>query len=117
MDYNQHWLLILITLLPKYKEKKMSSPLSGWKNVVGSGGRGTCSCGSWKNHWINSEGDWPTYCSVKNCYERAEHGAHVKNNDEPGERIIPMCSSHNNPDFTREFSIKPGTKCSDAIKD
>lgn len=83
----------------------MSLPLSGWKNVKNSGNK-KCNCGSWKDHWINSKGDWPTYCSVKNCYERAEDGAHVRNEKVMGEKIVPMCKKHNNPDNTSSFELK-----------
>ena len=58
----------------------------------------TCSCGSWKQHWINQSGkSWPTYCSAIGCMKPAEVGAHVqriKGSDKW--YIIPMCTHHNN---------------------
>lgn len=58
---------------------KMSLSCYGWKNKNGTSNR-FCSCGSWKNHWINNSGNtWPTFCSASDCMQRAEVGAHVIN--------------------------------------
>ncbi len=84
----------------------MSLPCKGWKNKVGTSDR-SCACGSWKQHWINtSSKEWPTYCSVEGCFNRATLGAHIYNSDVSGERIAAMCESCNKNN--REFSLKGG---------
>lgn len=86
----------------------MNVYLDGWKNKKGTAER-ACSCGSWKQHWINYSGQsWPYICSVEGCYKTAEMGAHVYNsNFGAKEYIIPTCTSCNGKDET--FSIKAGT--------
>ena len=81
----------------------MIVPLNGWKNKNGTSGR-SCSCGSWKNHWINNSGKaWPTLCSASDCMQRAEVGAHVINYSLRDEWIIPLCNACNQR--TAVFSI------------
>lgn len=81
----------------------MIVPLNGWKNKNGTSGR-FCSCGSWKNHWINNSGEiWPTFCSASDCMQRAEVGAHVINYSLRDEWIIPLCNACNQR--TDVFSI------------
>lgn len=65
-----------------------------------------CSCGSWKQHWINYSGtSWPHYCCVRGCMHRAEVGAHVqKANGSNRWYIAPFCSSHNNKTYSLEIS-------------
>ena len=57
-----------------------------------------CPCGSWKQHWIKQGGGkWPNECSVNNCRETAEVGAHVqKAKGSDRWYIVPMCKNHNN---------------------
>lgn len=82
----------------------MGLPCKGWKNKSGTSDR-SCSCGSWKQHWINNSGkEWPTYCSVDGCSNRATLGAHIYNSNADGEWIAPMCESCNK--INREFSLK-----------
>ena len=77
---------------------------NGWKNKSGTSGR-SCSCGSWKNHWINnSSKSWPSSCSVSGCTNGATLGAHVINANVTGERIIPACDSCNKR--SDEFDLK-----------
>lgn len=84
----------------------MSLPTNGWKNKNGTSER-TCKCGSWKEHWVrNSQPQWPLRCSVSNCINHAEVGAHVINSDVNGEWIVPLCIACNNR--TGEFSLKDG---------
>ena len=84
----------------------MSSLLSGWKNVKNSGNK-KCNCGSWRNHWKNEKDtSWPRTCSVAGCNESPEDGAHVRNKKFMGEKIVPMCKKHNNPDNTSSFELK-----------
>ena len=66
-----------------------------WKHKQGTGDR-ECKCGTWKQHWINiSTEKWPTTCSIKGCNNLATDGAHVINEEEHGEWIVPMCRSCN----------------------
>lgn len=77
---------------------------SGWKNKNGTSDR-SCSCGSWKNHWINNSGkNWPKTCSIEYCYEDAVVGAHIINSSEEGEWIVPACKACNKR--TDVFSLK-----------
>jgi hypothetical protein len=70
-------------------------PSSNWQNVVGSASR-RCSCGTWKQHWLNfSNRMWPMSCSVYGCTSPVILGAHVRNNLVDGEYIVPMCASCN----------------------
>lgn len=85
----------------------MDLPANGWKNKNGTANR-SCSCGSWKQHWINFSGeDWPIFCSVSGCFNFATLGAHVINSAVSGEKIAPMCESCNK--LTTEFSLKDKT--------
>ena len=84
----------------------MSITASGWSNKGGTGIR-NCSCGSWKQHWLNfSEKTWPTACSVEGCYNSPVLGAHIRNPNVTGEKIIPMCDSCNK--LTGTFNLKGG---------
>jgi hypothetical protein len=92
----------------------MSITASGWKNKGGTGGR-SCSCGSWKNHWIKqSSKPWPSSCSISGCNNTATLGAHVINSSVSGERIIPACDSCNK--LASEFSLKGGVTLVSANK-
>lgn len=82
----------------------MGITCNGWKNKNGTANR-SCSCGTWRQHWINFSGEnWPIFCSVSGCYNAATLGAHVINSAVSGEKIIPMCESCNK--LTKEFSLK-----------
>lgn len=85
----------------------MTLPCKGWKNKVGTSDR-SCTCGSWKQHWKNISGEeWPTFCSVDGCYNKATLGAHIYNSNASGEWIAPMCDSCNK--LSGEFSLKRET--------
>lgn len=80
------------------------------KNKNGTSER-KCSCGSWKNHWLNfSNQKWPDTCSVFKCNNSAEVGAHIiaTNVNDKSEYIIPMCKKCNTR--TDEFTIKKGRR-------
>jgi len=82
----------------------MGLTATGWKNKSGTKDR-TCGCGTWKDHWINnSSKKWPAKCSVSECDNDAELGAHVWNDKVTGERIVPMCSACNKK--TGSFTLK-----------
>ena len=72
------------------------------KNENGTSKRPACSCGSWLEHWENYSGKIQTKCSIKDCDELAEVGAHItrpnaKNADyKTHSYILPMCTTHNN---------------------
>lgn len=84
----------------------MTLPRNGWKNKVGTSDR-SCACGSWKQHWINNcSEEWPTYCSVDGCSNRATLGAHIYNSNAEGEWIAPFCESCNKR--KDEFSLRGG---------
>lgn len=86
----------------------MSLPVRYWKNIKGTSNR-SCNCGSWKNHWEKySSINWPKYCSVEGCNECAEVGAHVRNDVNCVNYIVPMCNSCNQKEGL--FSLKNGTK-------
>ena len=85
----------------------MSLPSKGWKNKSGTGNR-ACSCGTWKQHWINfSHKKWPSQCSVIGCTNVPTLGAHVYHSNVEGERIVPMCNLCNQKND--EFSLRDGT--------
>ena len=73
----------------------MNTVMCGWKNKSSTAKR-ACSCGTWKNHWLNhSEQVWPSYCSVYGCVLSPSLGAHVYNPSVSGEQIVPMCHQCN----------------------
>ena len=78
----------------------------GWSNKGGTAVR-NCSCGSWKQHWLNFSGKpWPATCSVAGCNNRPVLGAHIRNPNVKGEKIVPMCESCNH--LTSTFNLKEG---------
>lgn len=92
----------------------MSLPCDGWKNKAGTSDR-TCTCGSWKQHWINYfDKEWPCVCAVKGCSNEATVGAHIYNSEVEGEKIAPMCASCNKK--TGEFTLKGNTFLAPANK-
>lgn len=81
--------------------------LCNWKNKKGTANR-TCSCGSWKQYWMNfSEMLWSKYCSVNNCFNRAVLGGHVIHDGSKKEYIIPMFEACNK--LNDAFAIKVDT--------
>ena len=69
----------------------MEVPVSGWVNKGGTDDS-VCSCGTWKQHWINFAGQpWPEVCSVSACLRAPILGAHIQNAQYTGEHIVPMC--------------------------
>lgn len=92
----------------------MSVSCDGWGNKNGTAER-KCSCGSWKQHWINETSEsWPSTCSVQGCSTLPVLGAHVYHPDVSGERIVPMCDSCNK--VSSKFSLKGKTKIPKANK-
>ena len=92
----------------------MSITANNWKNKNGTGDR-VCSCGSWKQHWLNfSKKQWPDQCSVAGCTNRPTLGAHVFNDSVTGEKIVPMCDSCNKISGT--FNLKGGVTLVNANK-
>jgi hypothetical protein len=92
----------------------MEMTASGWKNKNGTGNR-SCSCGSWKQHWINASGKpWPKECSIQGCTNNATLGAHIINSSVSGERIVPACDSCNK--LSGEFTLKGGVTLVSANK-
>lgn len=92
----------------------MELPAVGWRNKKGTAERSpVCTCGSWKNHWLNiTNTDWPITCSVDGCNNAATDGAHIFHTDIPNERIVPLCNSCNqSADF---INLKGGIKVSSA---
>ncbi|KJG16851.1 hypothetical protein [Photobacterium angustum] len=86
----------------------------GWGNKNGTAIR-ACSCGSWKQHWINHTGkSWPSECSVSGCYSSPVLGAHVYHPNVKGERIVPMCDSCNK--VSNKFNLKDNTMIPSANK-
>lgn len=78
----------------------------GWKNKGGTGTR-SCSCGTWKQHWINCSNEpWPLFCSIDGCNNFATLGAHIFNPNVLGEKIVPACDSCNR--LPGEFNLKGG---------
>ena len=71
--------------------------------------------GSWKEYWIHggdeSKGkvnEWPDECSVSGCTRKADHGAHVRD-ENGGVFIIPMCAKDNNPHNKEDMRINLDT--------
>ena len=82
----------------------MTLPINGWSNATGTSAA-SCPCSSWKSHWIrNCSKSWPNVCSVGNCSNSADVGAHVKNSSAEGTWIVPMCNSCNGNDDS--FNLK-----------
>lgn len=77
-----------------------------WKNKGGTSQR-SCSCGSWKQHWMKFSGQtWPNECSILDCHQKATLGAHIycTNSGSHDEYIVPACDSCNK--LTEEFCLK-----------
>lgn len=59
----------------------------------------TCNCDGWLNHWSNNldKIELPLYCSAKNCFNKAEAGAHVKmiDSSDSATYVVPFCKSCN----------------------
>jgi len=71
----------------------MSVTPKNWKNTNGTA-NSDCSCGSWKQHWIDSSRrPWPERCSVASCSNEPTIGAHISNTKVNGVKIVPMCAS------------------------
>lgn len=86
----------------------------GWRNKGGTGGR-ACSCGTWKQHWLNYSGKaWPASCSVNGCSNPATLGGHITNPSVDGEKIVPMCASCNSSPSA--FNLKVGVSLPSANK-
>ncbi|MCG6169732.1 hypothetical protein [Leptospira sanjuanensis] len=81
------------------------------KNINGTSDN-TCKCPSWLAHWEKfSTQKIPAYCSVENCSNKPEVGAHVQRGDvvDFNWYIIPLCKEHNgkkNETLTIDSSIK-----------
>lgn len=72
----------------------------GWSNKKGTSIR-SCKCGSWQQHWLNySNQPWPQNCSVDGCFSSPTLGAHIYNPQVKGEKIIPMCNSCNQLEYS-----------------
>lgn len=84
------------------------------KNEIGTSKRGICGCGSWLKHWEKVSDELVICCSVEDCFELAEHGAHVLRpyaKNEAYKRksyIIPMCPTHNGQ-HGKELRVRIGT--------
>lgn len=99
-------------MIPIIKDALSKSAV--WKNKKGTGER-FCSCGSWKNHWMNfSNEPWPNECSVFGCTNKPTLGAHVFRTDNSKEMIVPMCAACNKKED--EFLLKNCAKCVSANK-
>lgn len=73
----------------------MSLPIDGWSNASGTVNK-TCTCGTWKQHWLNYSGKaWPSSCAVKECFFPPTLGGHVQNPGVVGILIAPLCDSCN----------------------
>src|SRR5690606_13651847 len=70
------------------------------KNLRGTSRRPTCSCGSWLRHWYFHTQSRRSVCSIYNCRDPCEVGAHVLC-DLPMmgrvEFIVPTCYDCNHP--------------------
>lgn len=81
------------------------------KNVIGSSSRSPeCKrCGFWIYHYLTQTKQFgrTLLCSHISCTVPASHGGHVfiKNSGRL-QYIIPLCASHNNPNFTDWYRIK-----------
>ncbi len=66
------------------------------KNINGTS-QNSCPCGSWLNHWKKMSGKAAYYCSVTDCHESVEVGAHVQKDGgtDASWYIVPMCKKHN----------------------
>ena len=69
------------------------------KNLQNTALRSPNGYDSWKDYWMAKAGkNWPYYCPVPGCSERAEVGAHVKLANSYSNKwyIVPLCYKHNN---------------------
>ena len=79
----------------------------GWKNKDGTSERSEkCkNCGSWKEHFETVSGEkWPSKCSVFECNEEPTDGAHMIQNNNGIEYIVPLCRRHNKAE--EELTLK-----------
>lgn len=82
------------------------------KNANGTAGKTCPNCGTWLNHWNKYSSYSATTCSIENCDNEAEVGAHVlrpyaKNADyQTRPYIIPMCKTHNGQSSNIEMKTK-----------
>jgi len=70
----------------------------GWKNKGRTSERSEkCkNCGPWKEHFKKvSDKEWPSECSVSECNEEPTDGAHMIQNNNGIEYIVPSCRRHN----------------------
>ena len=80
---------------------------TGWKNKGGTSELPQCGCKTWKQHWINvSSKEWPAKCAVDGCDNTAEVGAHVRNPNVDGVKIVPFCKECNAKGTEIEFTLK-----------
>lgn len=86
------------------------------KNKAGSS-KTSCACGSWINHWEKYSTYYHKKCSIVGCEEDATDGAHIYRTKAPAAHetngitfIIPMCSTHNNPNNTEEMLVEAETE-------
>jgi len=67
------------------------------KNISGTRA-GSCSCGSWLDHWKKFSGEpLSIFCAVLDCIQKPEVGSPVQKEDadDTGRYIIPLCKAHN----------------------
>jgi hypothetical protein len=83
-------------------------------NANGTADRTCSNCGTWLAHWENYSTYSAHKCSILNCNNDAEVGAHVlrpyANNQDYKKRpyIIPMCKTHNGKSSEEEMKTKEG---------
>lgn len=71
-------------------------PQDSWRNEPDTGDLKCQNCDSWIQHWENCTGmKRPMVCSVCQCKEPVDDGAHVTNPKVQGVWIAPMCHDCN----------------------
>lgn len=104
---------ISLKIAPIYNEIiEKSNKLLEVKSIKGTG-KEKCKCGAWINHWVefSSSKSLPKICSVLDCNDKVEDGAHVikcDSNDE-NQYIVPFCHQHNEIE-NKCFKLKPNAE-------
>ena len=79
-----------------------------WMNATDSSDQ-TSPTGSWIDYWEKVTDLDASYCSVKGCDDKAEHGAHVWQKKGGPQYIVPMCAHHNEQKKKGRFHLEDGT--------
>lgn len=83
------------------------------RNAICTADRVCSNCGTWLNHWLKYSSYNVGDCSILNCHNAAEVGAHVLRPKATAaikacQYIIPMCRAHNSKASSVYMKTKVG---------